>query len=289
MKTTAWTALSWNIQWGLGMDGRVSLARIRDEVRRMGDADIVCLQEVACGFDDLRGFHGEDQFAQLREVFLGYEVAEFRVVDMPGPRGRLGFGNAVLSRWPMAQVLRHTLPWHSVGGECMPRGALEVVVLAPWGPLRVMTTHLEWSSPELRAPQVEALRGLQQAACARLARPPSPAAGGYRVLPGSAESLLCGDFNMPPEDPLVARLQAGFEDHSTRPWVDAWRHRHGGVAHPPSMEVHAGPSASAARCLDYLFVTPGLAACLQEVRYDAISNASDHQPVWARFEGAPRA
>ena len=40
---------------------------------------------------------------------------------------------------------------------------------------------------------------------------------------------------------------------------------------------------------DYLFVTPGLAACLQEVRYDAISNASDHQPVWARFEGAPRA
>lgn len=285
---TAWKALSWNIQWGLGMDGHVSLPRIRDEVRRLGDPQIVCLQEVASGFDDLQGLEGDDQFARLRECFPEYELAEFRVIDMPGPRGRLGFGNVVLSRWPMAQVLRHTLPWNSVGGECMPRGALEVVVLSPWGPLRVITTHLEWSSPLLRAPQVEALRELQRAASVRAARPPSPASGGYRVLPTSRECLLCGDFNMRPDDPLVGRLQAAFDDGESAAWSDAWRHLQGAAAHPPSMGVHGGPPHESARCLDYLFLTPGLLGALKEVGYDGVSTASDHQPVWARFDQAPR-
>lgn len=283
MGMVSWTALSWNIQWGLGMDGEVSLARIRSEVQRMGNPDIVCLQEVACGFDDLRGLEGEDQFGQLRHHFGDYELAEFRVIDLPGARGRLGFGNAVLSRWPIGQVLRHTLPWASVGGECMPRGALEVVAFAPWGPVRIITTHLEWSSPQLRAPQVDALRALQQAACARLTTPPTPAPGGYRVLPSSRDALLCGDFNMTPDDPLIGRLQAGFDDGSAWPWVDGWRHLHGDALHPPSMNLHAGPSQDPERCLDYLFLTPGLAQSLREIHYDAISTASDHQPVWARF------
>lgn len=283
----AWSALTWNIQWGLGMDGRVSLERIRDEVQRLGDPDIVCLQEVACGFPDLRGFDGDDQFARLRRLFPGHELAEFRVVDMPGPEGRLGFGNVVLSRWPMGQVLRHTLPWDSLGGECMPRGALEVVVQAPWGPLRVVCTHLEWSSPQLRAPQVEALRGLQRAACARAARPPSPAPGGYRVLPGGRECLLCGDFNMQPGDPLLDRLQASPEDGVATPWTDAWRHLHPDAPHPPTMGLHGGPPGESPRCLDHVFLTPGLARALGDLHHDVISTASDHQAVLARFGSAP--
>ncbi|MCU0933013.1 MAG: endonuclease, partial [Thiobacillaceae bacterium] len=39
--------LSWNIQWGRGLDGRVDLARIAGEIRRIGDFDVICLQEVA--------------------------------------------------------------------------------------------------------------------------------------------------------------------------------------------------------------------------------------------------
>ena len=40
----------------------------------------------------------------------------------------------------------------------MPRLLLEAVVEAPSGPLRIMTTHLEYSSSELRRAQVEGIR-----------------------------------------------------------------------------------------------------------------------------------
>lgn len=39
--------ISWNIQCGLGVDGKVDLARIANVMREMGDADIICLQEVS--------------------------------------------------------------------------------------------------------------------------------------------------------------------------------------------------------------------------------------------------
>ena len=45
--------MSWNILWGLGMDGRVDLTGIVSEARTLGDFDILCLQEVVDGFSDL--------------------------------------------------------------------------------------------------------------------------------------------------------------------------------------------------------------------------------------------
>jgi len=39
--------LSWNIQWGCGCYRHVSFARIVDVIRRMGDFDVVSLQQVA--------------------------------------------------------------------------------------------------------------------------------------------------------------------------------------------------------------------------------------------------
>ena len=57
--------LSWNIQWCRGVDGRVDPERIAREVRAMADADVICLQEVARGFDTLAGSQGEDQFTLL--------------------------------------------------------------------------------------------------------------------------------------------------------------------------------------------------------------------------------
>ena len=49
----------------------------------------------------------------------------------------------------------------------MPRAAVEVVVEAPFGPLRVMTTHLEYYSKDHRAAQIDRLRELHREACAR--------------------------------------------------------------------------------------------------------------------------
>ena len=59
----------------------------------------------------------------------------------------------------------------------MPRVAVEVVVEAPFGPLRVMTTHLEYYSKEHRAAQIARLRELhREAVRARTSRSTSRAA-----------------------------------------------------------------------------------------------------------------
>jgi endonuclease/exonuclease/phosphatase family metal-dependent hydrolase len=240
---------------------------------------VICLQELSSGFDDLRGLAGEDQFAALPELFPEHHVVTHAVVDLPGPRGRCLFGNALLSRWPIGQVLRHQLPWASLGGPCMARGLLEVMLLAPWGPLRVMTTHLEWSSPLLRQSQVAFIRDALERACLRHRTPPEPAAGGYRVEASTTDTVLCGDFNMTPDDPLVAAIQAPFAATGVPEWTDAWRHRHGDAAHPLSMCLFGGPPGEPPRCLDYIFLTSGLLPALRQVDYNQDSQASDHQPV----------
>jgi endonuclease/exonuclease/phosphatase family metal-dependent hydrolase len=58
-------------------------------------------------------------------------------------------------------VLRHSLPWPAEDDTpSMPRVALEAVIEAPWGPIRVTTTHLEYYSGAQRAAQVARLREL---------------------------------------------------------------------------------------------------------------------------------
>ena len=49
----------------------------------MADADVICLQEVARGFDTLAGSQGEDQFALLAAAFPGYTAIEGIAVDVP--------------------------------------------------------------------------------------------------------------------------------------------------------------------------------------------------------------
>ncbi|MGZ5241322.1 MAG: endonuclease/exonuclease/phosphatase family protein [Caldimonas sp.] len=57
--------VTWNIQWCLGVDGRVDPKRIVGEARAFCDFDVLCLQEVAANFPALQGSAGEDQFALL--------------------------------------------------------------------------------------------------------------------------------------------------------------------------------------------------------------------------------
>lgn len=282
--------LTWNIQWGLGVDGRVDLARIAREIRRLADADVICLQEVTAGFAELRGNDGADQFAALAALFPGYETASFAAVDMPGEAGLPGeagrkrFGNMILTRLPLGQIVRHTLPWDTKGVECMPRGCLEVVVEAAWGPVRVMTTHLEWSSRTLRTAQVEALLEAQRLAARRAARPPAKGKGPYATGANSAEAILCGDFNMKPDDPLIARLQAASEA-GVPAFRDGWRLVEPEAPHPPSMclfDQADGPP----RCLDHVFVTEGLAPRVTSLVYDRTSDASDHQAVIMTLGGS---
>ena len=258
--------LSWNVQWCRGIDGRVDPARIAAEARRIAEPDVVCFQEIAAGFAELPGSAGEDQIEILKKEFRGYAAFAVCPVDKAGKR----FGNMLLSRLRVTRVLRHSLPWPPAPDvPSMPRAALEAVIEAPFGPLRITTTHLEYYSAEHRAAQIGRLRALQAEACAERLEADDAL---FRVgtLPRSA--ILCGDFNMPPDDPLHARLiQFGF--------VDAWEALQPGTPHPHTFRVHEREAGESPYCCDYVFVTEELAPRLRSIRVDGANRASDHQPV----------
>jgi endonuclease/exonuclease/phosphatase family metal-dependent hydrolase len=198
---------------------------------------------------------------------------------MPGERGkRQRFGNMVLSRLPVGRILRHALPWEA-DGSCrnMPRLLLEVEIAAAFGPVRIMTTHLEYFSPRLRAAQVAAIRQIYSLAIQRSQQPPHTGKGPYAGNEAPDATILTGDFNMRPDDPVKLSLS-----HSPAAdvdgLVDAWIARHPGTPHPPSFcitDQKYGPP----HCCDFVFVSQELVQHLRRVEYDIVTRASDHQPV----------
>ena len=269
--------LSWNVQWCRGIDGVVDPARIAHEVRRLGEPDVICLQEIAVRFAELEGSAGEDQVEALKREFPGYAVFFAAGVDLPGSGGaRKQFGNLLASRLPVGRVLHHTLPWPGANVPSMPRVALEAVVQSPAGALRVITTHLEYYSSAHRAAQIERLRELHCEACSPHADSDEP--GPFKAPLQPASAILCGDFNMPPADPLRARLQEAFISGEPK-FVDAWQALHRGEPHPHTFRVHERAEGQSPYCCDYVFVTEDLLPRLKSISVDGANQASDHQPV----------
>ena len=150
---------SWNMHSGVGLDGRFSPQRIARVLAEL-DADVIALQEFGSG---RAGF---DMRAHLQEA-TGWPA-----LSMPTCSNRHGeFGNAVLSRLPIAGAVCHPL---GVAGR-EPRNAIEVVVECAGGPLRVIATHLGLQRRE------------RHAQIARLAQVCANAPAGPLVL--------LGDFN----------------------------------------------------------------------------------------------
>lgn len=270
--------ISWNIQWCRGVDGRVDPARIARTARELCDPDVCCFQEVAVNFAALAGSAGEDQVARLLAQFPGYSAHFAWGVDIPAEDGgRRRFGNLILSRLPVRRVMRHSLPWPPEDGvPSMARVAIEAVVEAPWGPVGVTTTHLEYYSGKQRAAQAERLRELdfEKTLHARTAPSDAYSSGPFQPLPRPASSILTGDFNMPPQDPIVARM--------LETWADAWQVAHPGAPRPPTFHVHDA-AGEAPYCCDYVLVSKDLAPRVADVRIDAQTQASDHQPVIVGF------
>ena len=272
--------LTWNIQWGLGMDRRLDLQRLVDHIRA-SEPDVICLQEIADNMPDLEGSTGEDQFAVLAGLLPGYAACEGPGLVSFDASGRRRFGNMILSRAPLRQARLHSLPWMADGRQSMPRVLLEALVEAPGGPLRVMTTHLEYFSGEARAAQVEAILRVYGEGARRAATPPPPKRGPYAPLPHTASTVLTGDFNMKPHDPTRLRLTEGVTDGPAL--RDAWRLAHPGQPHPPSFCI-ADQTWGPPHCCDFIFVSADLAGRVDNVTCDGETRLSDHQPVLLKLK-----
>jgi len=268
--------VTWNTQWCCGMDGVVSPQRIVDGARAMADFDVLCLQEIAQGYDALQGTPG-DQPAQLAALLPGYQLFFGAAVDefrADGTRQR--FGNLIATRLPVLQVQHHALPWPAdAGRSSMPRMCTVLTLRDPQlGALRVMTTHLEYYSAVQRLAQARALCELHAQASAMAAAPPADDEAGspFQAKTHTPLAILCGDFNLEASEPEHALIEAaGLRD--------AWRVLHGPRPQDPTFRLvdrRYGPDPIAC---DFVFVSAGLVSHVQRMWVDGRTRDSDHQPV----------
>jgi endonuclease/exonuclease/phosphatase family metal-dependent hydrolase len=131
--------LSYNIHKGVGgSDGNYRLERIVAVIAEESP-DLVCLQEVD---RHVRRSHYHDQPRLLAETFSA--VGHLFQLNVPHREG--GYGNLLLSRWPL-----HT--HHHVSlrlGKRKPRGAQLAVVKTPEGLLHLVNWHLGLAEKERR-------------------------------------------------------------------------------------------------------------------------------------------
>ncbi|MDM0034047.1 endonuclease/exonuclease/phosphatase family protein [Variovorax sp. J22P271] len=282
--------VTWNTQWCRGLDGVVSPRRIVDGARAMADFDVLCLQEIACGFDGMPGQPG-DQPAELQALLPGFRLFFGAAVDEFDADGRpMRFGNLIATRLPVSRVQHHPLPWPADPSvSSMPRMCTVVTLASPeLGSLRVMTTHLEYYSPSQRLAQARALRALHLEACEQAAAPPidprevSP----FQAKAHTPQAILCGDFNMAASDPAYDEIVQAFVDPAlpaggtpARRLQDAWPLAHPERPHDATFRLFDRTYGPDPVACDFVFVSDSLAPRVRKVEVDLQTQASDHQPV----------
>jgi endonuclease/exonuclease/phosphatase family metal-dependent hydrolase len=190
------TVMTFNIHHGEGTDGAVDLARIARVISASG-AGLAGLQEVD------RHFAGRsdwaDQAAGLAGL-LGWHVAYGANIDLgpaaPG-RPRAQYGNAVLSRYPIARW-QNTHLFRSPGEE--QRGLLHAEVDVPGVRLHVYVTHLDAFS------ETDRVRQAQQV---------------VQLVGDHCPAVLLGDFNARPQTPEIGSIRAALTDTWTAAATEA--------------------------------------------------------------------
>ena len=275
------TVISWNIQNGLGVDGKLSIKRISDTIRNMCNPDVICLQEVSVNVALPDGRHS-DQVAELATEFDGYEPVFGVAMDVkyPGQSRRGQYGNLILSRFPVLSVFNHPLPQPAEGSKKqMPRQLTEATVKAVSGPLRVMTTHLEYHSKLQRLEQVKRIRDIESEVSAQEKKPPKfTDTGPYARFQRASKSVLCGDFNFLPDCEEYNVLTR--PDDGQAKFHDAWMIANPGQAHAPTCGIFDDQQwPQGPHCRDFIFTSDDLAGSVENMYADTSTNASDHQPV----------
>ncbi len=131
--------LTYNIHKGVGgADRRYRLDRVIDVIRAE-QPDLVCLQEV--DFNVKRS-----DFDNQPDILADRLRANAALYQLNHPRHDGGYGNLILSRWPLAE--RHHLSLRFRRRKN--RGAQLVVVDTPEGKLRLVNWHLGLGERERR-------------------------------------------------------------------------------------------------------------------------------------------
>ncbi len=175
--------LTYNIHHGQGTDEVFDLERLARVINDLSP-DIVALQEVDKNTDRASGVDQAAALGKLCKMHHAFGQA------MPYQNGQ--YGEAILSRFPIAKTLTHPLPYNT-GQE--PRASLEVHIRVEGiGPVVFVGTHLCHQSNDNRIQQNKRMGEL-------LAKEEGPPV------------ILAGDFNARPDSgPMAVLLEDGWVD-----------------------------------------------------------------------------
>ncbi len=284
--------VTYNIQYGLGRDGRYDLARIAAAVR---DADVIALQEVERHWQRSGML---DEPAALAACLSDHHWVYGANLDMDATHrdasGRLvnrrrQFGTMILSRTPIVSSRNHLLPkYATLTQHSIQQGALEAVIATERGGfVRVYSTHLSHLSAATRLPQVDALLAIHARAPSEggawCGGHPDPEAGWTEggMPPMPADAILAGDFNFAWDSPEYQRIVGPTSARYGRlnrvtGFVDAW------VA--AGHREDEGATADNGKRIDYCFVSAPLAPRVRSAWIDGAAAGSDHQPLWVDID-----
>ena len=153
--------MTWNIHGALGRNARYDLARTLEIIKEW-QPDVVALQEV----DSRRRDSGLGDPFRFLQAGLGEHGIGAKSIETTDGE----YGQMLVSRWPIAGAEVHDISWP----EREPRRAIRADIATPFGPLRVVATHLGLSFSE-RDVQTRKLLDLVDA--------------------GPSTTVLLGDFN----------------------------------------------------------------------------------------------
>jgi len=249
--------MTWNLQWRFGAWGERQAGLL--QTMRDSSADIIAVQE--CWPAQIQGFA---------------EALDFHYVCTdPDPDQEIGLTNAILSRWPIDRTGQAKLPSMTDPAR---RSMLYARTRTPFGPVPVVTTHLDYQYDRSAHRQVQLEAVSKFALTARQAEDEFP-------------TLLMGDMNAVPDSDEIRRLtgrSAPYVDGLI--WSDVWEQVGDGRGDTwseanPNLEFPAWPN----RRLDYVFIQwprqkplgNPLAATLVGMRTVHGSVPSDHYAVVA--------
>ena len=302
--------VTYNIRYGMGLDGRIDLERIVDAVR---DADIIAFQEVERFWQHSGMVNQPQQLARMLPdhywaYYPAFDVdASYRDNDQLVNRRRQ-FGPMLLSRWPILSVRRLALPHlKTVDIFNFVSGALEGVINTPIGDMRVYSLHLSSVSVRERLLQIDTLlaehRRMTKQGGVFSAGTGSESidteadnfarmnwSNGEPAPPGAENALLLGDFNMQPNGLEYARI-VGNEDplygyglHDDD-FIDTWTQA--GDDNAESLSWWPDPPDRVPQKplrLDYCFASARLAGQVSRAWIDTSADGSDHKPCWVKFQ-----
>jgi endonuclease/exonuclease/phosphatase family metal-dependent hydrolase len=251
--------LTFNIAHGRGLtpiQGLTSLRKLRLNLRRIAGllgelrVDLVALQEI----DECSVWAGSFDHLEYLRTHAGFPHAAFGINNRRSGLVNLSYGNAILSRFPIAETETIVFGKRRLGEK----GFLFAEIDVGGRVVPIVNLHLHFGSRRRRLIQLDLLvtwlRSKERDRGRAWAVPP----------------IICGDFNtsVSVNDATASLL------------------RHLGAYGNYSLHPHFGktfPSPLPRRALDFVFIPPGCKSVRSEV---VRSFLSDHRPVLVEFSVA---